>query len=292
MTAAFSQFRSSIEITGLQTATVSTRHQNVRAAVAKDFVVSTDFVTGSYSRNTMIAPLAEADIDVFVVLDDRYFRTNGQANLLDSVKATLRKTYATTMDISRNGQAVTIGFSDFKVDVVPAFNYSRGGYLIPSTEGGGQWIPTDPKRHIEYSSNLNQNRNQMVVPFVKMVKQWNRQTSVPLRSFHLEVLVWKVFNTMEYALLNIVKPNDYGAALRMFFDKGAELVAQQNPDPAGTNPDVGSYLNTSTIASAKSAFQTAWSRSNKAIDFAERGQVEAAMLEWQKVFGSKFPSYS
>ena len=66
---AFRQFRSNLEITTLQEGTTSTRQQNVRDAVAADFTVLESFLTGSYRRNTMIAPLKTADIDVFVVLD-------------------------------------------------------------------------------------------------------------------------------------------------------------------------------------------------------------------------------
>ena len=36
------------------------------------FKILDDFLTGSYARSTMIAPLTEADIDVFVVLDSGY----------------------------------------------------------------------------------------------------------------------------------------------------------------------------------------------------------------------------
>ena len=37
----------------------------------------------------MIAPLAEADIDIFTVLDPEYYEANGQAALLDKVKCVL-----------------------------------------------------------------------------------------------------------------------------------------------------------------------------------------------------------
>jgi hypothetical protein len=59
-------------------------------------------------------PPKDADVDIFIVLDSEYFynydngQNGGQAGLLDLVKRTLRKTYTKTLDISRNGQAVTI----------------------------------------------------------------------------------------------------------------------------------------------------------------------------------------
>jgi hypothetical protein len=46
---------------------------------------------------------------------------------------------------------VTITFSDFAVDVVPAFerHWWYGGYLICDS---GSWIETNPKKHTDISS--------------------------------------------------------------------------------------------------------------------------------------------
>jgi tRNA nucleotidyltransferase (CCA-adding enzyme) len=130
----FSVLKTNLEITTLQSSTVSTRQTNVRAVVESEMAVLDTFLTGSYSRSTMIAPLKEADIDIFVVFDSKYYhnyngQNGGQGGLLDLVRRTLLKTYTSTPDISRNGQAVTIRFSDFLVDVVPGFRRNGGGYL-------------------------------------------------------------------------------------------------------------------------------------------------------------------
>lgn len=64
----FLELRSNLEITDLQASTVSTRQKNVRAVVEADLQVLDSFLTGSYFRNTMIAPLTEADVDIFILL--------------------------------------------------------------------------------------------------------------------------------------------------------------------------------------------------------------------------------
>lgn len=285
---AFNEFKSNLEISGLQRTTVSTRQGNVRDAVSNGLTVLDSFLTGSYSRSTMIAPLKEADIDIFVILNADYFhhyngKNGGQAGLLDLVKRTLRKTYTKTPDISRNGQAVTITFTDFIVDVVPAFNRQGGGYLIPNSIGQ-VWISTDPKKHVEIWSASNQWHNGDFVPLVKMLKCWNITINNFFNSFHIE--------TMALQILNNITISDFPSGVRYFFDKGKDYVAKENPDPSGYKGDVGSYLNTQEkVNAAVSRFQTAYSRAFRAEDYSKRLQIENAIIEWRKIFGNYFPSY-
>ena len=85
----------------------------------------------------------------------------------------MRRTYTRTPDISRNGQAVTIRFEDFIVDVVPGFNRKGGGYLIPNSITQS-WISTDPKKHVEIFSEANSVHKGNLIPLIKMIKGWNR----------------------------------------------------------------------------------------------------------------------
>jgi hypothetical protein len=55
-------------------------------------------------------------------------QNGGPSGMLDWTKRILLKTYTQTPDISRNGQAVTIRFSDFVVDIVPGFYRQGGGF--------------------------------------------------------------------------------------------------------------------------------------------------------------------
>jgi len=280
---AFQKLKENLEITGLQKSTVSTRQQNVRKAVEDEMTVLDSFLTGSYSRSTMIAPLKEADIDVFIVLDVSYYEENGQASLLDRVKRVLRKTYPKTPDISRNGQAVTIQFTDFMVDVVPAFYRKGGGYLIPNSISQ-RWISTDPKKHVEIMAEANSVHNGDLVPLIKMIKGWNRNINNYFRSFHLEVLALHI--------LDGVKISDYPSGIRYFFDKGRNLISKQNPDPSGYGGDVGSYINTQEkIQEAVAKFQLAYDRAIKAEDYDRRGYIEYAIEMWKRVFGDYFPAY-
>lgn len=284
----FKKLKENLEITDLQQSTVSTRQQSVRDAVASGLTVVASFLTGSYSRSTLIAPLKDADIDVVVVLDAQYFyryngQNGGQAGLLDLLKRTLKKTYPNTPDISRNGQAVTIQFSDFMVDVVPAFNRKGGGYLIPNSVSQA-WISTDPKKHVDILSTENKAHNGDLIPLTKMIKGWNRTINDEFRSFHLEVMAQQI--------LDRVTISDYSSGVRYVFDKARSYVRETNPDPAGYGGNVGSYLDTQDkVDAAVSRFETAYERSVKAEDYAKRGYIESAVNMWRNVFGNYFPAY-
>jgi hypothetical protein len=285
----FHRFKQNLEITGLQGETVSVRQANVRKVVESSLTVLDSFLTGSYKRCTMIGPLKEADIDVFVILAPAYFynydagKNNGQAGLLDAVKRALLKTYTTTPDISRNGQAVTIRFTDFVVDVVPGFNRQGGGYLIPNSLSRS-WISTDPKKHVELVTAANAGNGGNFVPLVKMIKSWNKVLGKPFRSFHLEVLALEI--------LNNVTISDFPSGARFFFDKGRTLIAGKNPDPAGYGDDVGAYINSQeAVREAVARFQLAYDRAIKAEDYARRGYVREAVDMWTKIFGDYFPAY-
>lgn len=279
----FRQMRTNLEITTLQQSTVSTRQQNVRNAIARGLIVKESFVTGSYKRHTMISPLAEADIDIFVVLDPQYYKAGGYAALLDRVREVLLETYTSTPQISRNGQAVTITFTDFVVDVVPAFYRKGGGFLIPSTSQH-RWIATDPRVHETSMSEANAAHDGNLVPIIKMIKGWNRQINRSFRSFYLELLVEKI-------LCGVTISNDQSAC-RYVFDKGRELIKYKMKDPAGLDSDqIPGLLSVNNVEDAVSRFNTAYNRAIRAESFARNGKLADAVNEWRKVFGDYFPAY-
>lgn len=287
----FLKLKQNLEITDLQEATISTRQKNVREVIEAGITLidTGSFLTGSYSRQTLIAPLKEADVDIFFILDSKYYfnyengQNGGQAGLLDLVKRTLRKTYTETPDISRNGQAVTIRFTDFVVDVVPGFNRKGGGFLIPNSINQS-WVSTDPKRHVEIMTAANTAHSGDLVPLVKMVKAWNKNNNKYFNSFHLEVLALQI--------LQGVNISDFPSGIRYYFDKGRTLIAQKNLDPAGYGSDVGSYINTQEkIQEAVAKFELAYNRAIKAEDYASRGYIKAAVDVWIQIFGEYFPAY-
>jgi hypothetical protein len=287
--AAFEEFRGNLEITGFQEGVVAARQEKVRAVVAGGLTVHTSFLTGSYRRRTLIAPMRDADVDIMVVLD-RGYRPRGPRAVLDLVKATLAERYPSSR-ISRNGQAVTISFSDFTVDVVPAFPvWWDSNTLDICNSGAGTWIRTSPQKHVEISSKINKRAAGLLVPSVKMLKAWNRAAGRPLRSFHLEVLAWKVLDPGWRAAW-------FGPGLGLgsdpenvarFFAEAPGRLRRKLPDPAREEGDLGAYLTDGAREDAISRLETAATRCRRAEQMVVDGDVAGAYAVYRKIFGDAF----
>lgn len=279
---AFRVLRSNLEITGLQEQTVASRQKAIREVLARDFIIKDTFLTGSYRRSTMIRPLKEADVDIFIVLDVKYYRDDRKRALLESIKKSLRKTYTKTPDIRPDGSAVTVTFTDFKVYVVPAFYRQGGGYLIPSLELN-KWISTDPKKHVEIWTAANKAHNNDLVPLIKMIKGWNKSRNL-FKSFHLETLILKA--------LDGVTITDYPSGMRYVFDKGITLVQYKLADPAGYSDDVGAHVDTKAkIQLLVDRLIWARDRAMEAEAMAADGNVANAINKWRLIVPSYFPRY-
>lgn len=278
----FAKLCSNLEITDLQAQTVSTRQQNVRDAVAEDFTVLGSFLTGSYKRNTMIAPLKDSDVDLFAVLDSSYYTKHTPATLLEAVRISLRKQYPTTPRFSRNGQAVTISFYDFQLDVVPAFYRQGGGYLIPNANTN-QWISTDPTRHESIWTEQNKWHQGGLIPFIKTLKCWNREHSSYLRSFHLETVVLETMRN--------VTMSDWPSAVRYFFDKAYTTAWSAINDPAGYGGDLTGYLTLTDKIEVQKRAQAAYDRALQAENYIRNDYIEHAYGRYPIIFGDYFPAY-
>jgi hypothetical protein len=285
---AFEALRRSLELTGLQEKTVSSRQTNVRVALAKQLSVVDHFLSGSYRRHTMIGPLKSADIDIVVVLDDRY-KEQGARAVLELVKRSLLDEYIKGTKISRNGQAVTITFSDFIVDVVPAFvrpwwTWDAGWDICDSGRNG--WISTNPKKHVTISASANKAHGGDLVPRIKQLKAWNVTAGSPLHSFHLEALAWSIFGTSWW--WNNGKRSDWASA-RYFFDRARGQLRHQLPDPAGTGSDVADYLQGAALDSAVSKVTSAFERCVRADKCAKDNDADGMHKAYSQVFGDYYP---
>jgi hypothetical protein len=228
---ALEKFIQSLRLTPRQKDEVSRQHTLVREELRQRLGPETDFLSGSYSRNTAIRPLH--DIDLFIVLESIASPPSRSPDaVLKQVRRALKETWSNKELPVLQQHSVHLEFSGsgIEFDIVPAFKQlGRKAYFIPERQTG-RWILTNPRLHKERSREANERSGKKLKPLLRAVKHWNRhQSSSPLGSFHLEVMSYGAFPQ---------PPEGYLEGLEALFLRLSRQVMLPCPDPAGLGPNV------------------------------------------------------
>jgi hypothetical protein len=144
----------------------------------------------------MVGPLSEdSDTDVMFVLNrDKHGKwergENGSRNCLRAVKRALEKRYPNSkVSIDRN--VVSVQFSDFTVDVAPAFKDGTGGYKIPDTYSEGRsWVRTNPRGYKQRFEAVDNARGGKLQKVARVAKKLRENRNIPVSSYHMEVMAY------------------------------------------------------------------------------------------------------
>jgi hypothetical protein len=287
----FKEFASNINITDRQEGVVANCKANVIAKIKAKLQLHGDEarVIGSWDRDTLTRYLSEGDVDVMVILhydaNKGWNTAEGTARVLQRFKEILDEAYPKTpCGVDRN--CVTMGLSEFRLDVVPAFQLHSGGYTIPDTYRK-QWIGTDPVKFAALMTQVNKNMDGCFKPLIKMVKAWNRDVGKPLRGFHMECILYERYKSYSQSY-------SYDSMICRFFEALPEYLKYPCYDPV-TGDQVDAYLGPNVLGMIR---QRVVAKANKAATLAlEAFNDEAkypitAIGEWKELLGEFFPAYS
>ena len=289
VTEAYETFRQRLELTKTESEDAQRRHAEVRECIRSTFQVDRDFLTGSYARNTKTKPLK--DIDIFFVLgkDERHWRSKPPSEILAAFEDCLVKKYGRA-DVERGRRCVIVEFEKryqtqdkdgkvLSIDSVPAFD-AGGHYEIPDGKLG-KWIESDPEVHKEEATAKNKQLDGKWVPFVKMVKGWNRESGKLVKPMFL----------LEVIAQDLVDPpfNNYPDEVLRYFSAMQDAIEQDWADPAGLGPMVSDQMDTSAKTIAKRALRDAERLAVQAMRSEQQGRIGEALQLWRQIFGSYFP---
>lgn len=113
---------------------------------------------------------------------------NKQSQLLQELRDIIKTTNPLT-DISGDRHVVVAPFGSYKVEVAPAFLRQGGGHLVCDLSGFGQYKHADPAAELASLSEWDTRYNGNVRKLTRLLKQWQRECNVPIKSFHLEAVV-------------------------------------------------------------------------------------------------------
>ena len=287
---AFDTFRQRLELTKTERDDAQRRHSEVRECIRAGFQVDRDFLSGSYARNTKTKPLKDIDIIFVLGKDERHWRSKAPSAILAAFEDCLVKKYG--RDYVEGGRrCVTVEFEKryqtqhqdgkvLSIDCVPAFE-ADGHYEIPDGKLG-KWIESDPEVHQEEATAKNKQLDGKWVPFVKMVKCWNRESAKLIKPMFL----------MEVMAQDLVDPpfNNYPDEVQRYFSAMQVAIDQDWPDPAGLGPMVSDQMDANAKAAAKKALRDAERLAVQAMRAEQQGRTGEALQLWRQVFGSYFPT--
>lgn len=289
ITADFNAFNENLKVDNRET--VQLRYKAITKQLNTDFwdgstsETAHSLYVGSYGRNTAIKGFSDLDMTVLLP-DNLWFKYgarvgNGQSDLLQDVKESIRKKYWNT-DLKGDGQVVVAKFADsMKIEVVPVFSTVgiNTQVFYADTNNGGSWKLTDPKAEQKAFFAYNSKSNGNLVKLGRMMRAWRRQNNVPISGILLDTLAAKFLETYQYAS-NSSTYFDWMCRDFLFY------LSQQNPYTESWPPLSGTNW-LSRKGPFESRAKSAYEYSLKALEEGDNGVLWS--YYWRQVFGDFFP---
>jgi len=303
---AFDELLRRIELNQTRVALASQRYSAVKAVIEAALPGKSVRQIGSFQRKTKIRPADlsdQLDIDVVVSFGPFYQYAAPQAvgttpsTALDIVRRALgtHQVYR-VMPQRLDHPVVRLEYADqMSIELVPAYEDHTGQhprlpeqpacYIIGSS--GGFWRAADYDYDAQTITSLNTLSRNKLVPTIKLVKAYFRNAGVPLKSFHVEVLV---ANTVP-ATIKAWEEKNYSYGYQFLLANFLTQVSKTIIVPASLwgsySPPLNSDLGQSTLASLGTFLaaraEVAWKLCNEKV-------VGSALSGWRDFFGDGFPS--
>ena len=274
-------------ITPAQLEDGTTKQGGVRAGLNRHYYgisseTANSILIGSWGKATRVRP--SRDVDILFLLPASVYsqyqsRTgNRQSALLQEVKNVLLGTYSQT-SMRGDGQVVVIPFNQTPIEVAPGFRCTDGSIIVCDANNGGRYITSTAEAEEKALSASDTYCLGNTRALARMMKQWQREQNVPLKSFQLDRLA------VEFLAIWSYNQRDhfwYDWMVRDFF---AYLIGRANTHifMPGTNEAI--WLGDEWLVKAQRAH-------NHAVTACEYEQLNFGILagqEWQSIFGTSIP---
>lgn len=281
----FEEFRRRLAVRNSED--IATSYAEVTKRLNKDFWGSSSseahsLQVGSYGRRTAIHGVSDLDM-VFELPPAVYDRIskvkiNGQSQLLQEVRASLRERYPRT-DIKADGQVVVVSFEAYVVEVLPAFLMVDGGYTFGDSNDGGSWKECRPRKEMSAVDAMNARTNGNLKHVCKMLRAWKNEHGAPLSGMLLDTLVYKFFRDN-----GTYDSQSYGAYPKLLTEV-FRYIADQPENEFWIAPGSEQHVKKTGYfqGKAKKAF-------NSCRDALGESSTSRQERHWRKVFGHEFPS--
>lgn len=255
-----------------------TRALNMKYRDTESRVANT-LQVGSYGRYTAINGISDLDM-LYKMPSSEWsrFKDGKQSALLQEVRTAILNRYPNT-DVRVGGVVVTVNYSNFLIEVQPAFEQDDGSFKFPNTKDGGSWQITKPKDEIEEVKSFNIRKNRNYRRLCKMVRSWKNKHGVVMGGLLIDTLAYQFLDsTSEYDDKSYTY---YDWMVRDFFEFLSKEANKSYYLAPGSNQQV--YVKKKFQTKAKKAYKLC-------LDAIEAGEQVGANGKWKKVFGRAFPA--
>lgn len=187
---------------------------------------------GSVAKHTYVDGIS--DIDALVLLDKSDLRDKSPSDVKKYFFERLIARFPRT-DIKEGRLAVTLKFSDYEIQLLPAIRH-EGGFKIADS-AGTRWSSIKPIEFTDALTRTNQNNGGKVVPTIKLAKSIMKDLpeSQQLSGYHVEAIAVQAFQVYE-------GPKRTKQMLKHFFEAASGLVLRSVRDSTGQSTHVDDYL--------------------------------------------------
>jgi hypothetical protein len=238
-------------------------------------------VIGSWGKKTQIAPPRDVDV-LFLLPDDVYFRFqqrsgNRQSQLLQEVKDALFVTNSRTI-MRADRHVVIVPFEAVTVEVAVGFRCTDGSIIVCDSKGDGRYVRSTALVEAADLDASDRAWNGNTRALIGMVKCWQDNCNVPLKSFMIERLAEDFLLLWQFHQQGVFF---YDWMVRDFF---AYLISHANGYVVMPGGEIV-LLGAEWLSRAQTAYRNAVNACQN-----ERDNYQwLAGEDWQKIFGSKIP---
>ena len=287
VSARFNKFLENLRLTDDQVTKGTARREAVVGTLNPSYWNSSNTTAhsrfvGSWAKHTRIRPPRDVDI-IYELPKEVYDRFNSrtgnkQSQILQEVRSILLAQYPKTA-IRGDGPVVVVPFVAFNVEVIPAFALNGGGHWICMTENGGHYKKANYAEEEDQITKSDAGTAGNTRHLIRMMKCWQGYCSVPIKSFHIELLA------VDFLSGWIYKGKSF-----TYYDFMVRDFLQYLIDKENTSVYAPGTREAMSIGSGwESKARTALTRAQKACNFEAASDWSSAGEEWQKIFGTDIP---
>jgi hypothetical protein len=255
----------------------------------KQYHVKT-FLSGSYARSTAIRPRTQdgkedcADIDIIVVTN--HTKKDKPETVINLLFNTLKEKYA---DVKKAVRSVRITTTDFHIDIVPiiAPDGIEGTLYLPD-RNLKDWVETNPPKHTQWTTEVNEKTGGRFKPLVKLVKWWRRENDTGFRKpkgFVMECMVAYNMNSDETQYQELFV-GTFEKMVSAYWLHVAAGIVPPIQDPAVASNSVTNGMEFEEFKTFYDKLEEHANLGRKAIN---ESDDDKQLEMWRKIFGARFP---